>query len=231
MSRVRRTGPPSPGSKGLTMKARLLLAAAICLLAGLAAQTLVAWACSLYAPFTYHSGVIPESRVVPGSRSESGFRYPAGWTGRSQIVDRGFGRVREFTSEQVWLGSRPVLMEGAGRQAAYEGFGGGWPLISMAGADYASPGIEAVAPPKLVAGPTWMGTRVRQTMFPVWPLWDAVAVNTLVFSAPLWLWWVGVGRWRTASRRRRGLCLRCGYSVRGLDKCPECGAVTKGKVA
>jgi hypothetical protein len=213
------------------MRARHLLPAVFCLLAGFAVQTLIAWGCSVYSPLTYHSGVIPDPKIVPGTRSEAGFRYPDDWTARSQTIDRGFGRVREFTSEQVWMGSRPGLMENAGRQAAYQGFGGGWPMISMVGADYISRGIEAFAPPKLVAGPAWLGTRVRQTMLPVWPLWPGAAVNTLVFGVPLWLGWAGLRRCRMALRRKKGLCLRCGYPVRGLDACPECGTVATKEAA
>lgn len=56
-----------------------------------------------------------------------------------------------------------------------------------------------------------------------------------VFSLPLWLVFVIVGMpcWfalvrssRTARRRRRGLCVNCGYNRRGIavdSKCPECG--------
>lgn len=40
-------------------------------------------------------------------------------------------------------------------------------------------------------------------------------------------------RWRRAARLRRGVCLKCGYDLRGLvrSRCPECGtgASTRGK--
>jgi hypothetical protein len=60
------------------------------------------------------------------------------------------------------------------------------------------------------------------------PHWVAVAG----FGALPACWWVR--RRRLAGRRRRGLCDRCGYDLRGHtggDRCPECGTVFPAAVA
>ncbi len=58
---------------------------------------------------------------------------------------------------------------------------------------------------------------------PVIPVWDGLLLNVLLWSC---LWCIpgpvrrGV---RTHRRKRRGLCLVCGYAVEDLETCPECG--------
>ncbi|MFG0285501.1 MAG: hypothetical protein ACF8R7_13875 [Phycisphaerales bacterium JB039] len=61
---------------------------------------------------------------------------------------------------------------------------------------------------------------------PLRPIWWGLVINTLFFSA---LWLVALTAppmARGALRRRRGLCLRCGYDLQGqfTGGCPECGA-------
>ncbi len=57
------------------------------------------------------------------------------------------------------------------------------------------------------------------------PLPIGFALNTLVYAAGLWGVRYGPGRIRRFNRRRRGLCVTCGYDIAGLPRCPECGAV------
>jgi hypothetical protein len=58
---------------------------------------------------------------------------------------------------------------------------------------------------------------------PVMPVWNGLLLNVLLWSV---LWSIpgplryGVRRYR---RKRRGLCLACGYAVEDLEICPECG--------
>lgn len=67
---------------------------------------------------------------------------------------------------------------------------------------------------------------------PLRPLWPGFALNTLCYallSVLLWLLLVqGSHRFRRLLRRRRGLCINCGYDLRGASGggglCPECGA-------
>lgn len=78
------------------------------------------------------------------------------------------------------------------------------------------------APPSAVRRLTRQGVRL-----PYLPVWPGFAVDSAIAAA---LWWMlltapgAIKRWR---RRRRGLCIACGYDLRGLAEgaaCPECGS-------
>lgn len=47
--------------------------------------------------------------------------------------------------------------------------------------------------------------------------------NSVIFGAPIWFAMFGIGAAWRALRRRRWRCTRCGYDVRNLERCPECG--------
>lgn len=73
----------------------------------------------------------------------------------------------------------------------------------------------------------WQGRNAYGTPIVSRPLWGGFAVNTLFFGFLAWVFVATSGqmwRWR---RRRRGLCVKCGYDVSGLARCPECGAATE----
>jgi hypothetical protein len=63
------------------------------------------------------------------------------------------------------------------------------------------------------------------------PYWPGLLINTAFFGSILALLWFS-RRWpgmvRRTIRRRRGLCVRCAYDLRGSSvggTCPECGKV------
>lgn len=61
-------------------------------------------------------------------------------------------------------------------------------------------------------------------VLPTLPVWPGFAVNTAIYGVLIWLVGFGPFALRRTLRRRRGRCVRCGYDVAGLTKCPECGA-------
>lgn len=64
----------------------------------------------------------------------------------------------------------------------------------------------------------------ERTHLPLMPVWPGFVVNSLFYAAVAGAILFAPGAVRRARRRRRGRCLACGYDVRGLDTCPECGA-------
>ncbi len=58
--------------------------------------------------------------------------------------------------------------------------------------------------------------------------WPGFAINTIFYAAILWSLTLGPFTARRVIRHKRGLCIKCGYDLRGTehDVCPECGATT-----
>ena len=64
---------------------------------------------------------------------------------------------------------------------------------------------------------------------PLMPLWPGFVVNVLLFAAVWFVLMHSCNSLRRSLRRRRGCCIYCGYSRRGLPTnaaCPECGKFT-----
>lgn len=64
---------------------------------------------------------------------------------------------------------------------------------------------------------------------PVYPIWTGVVADTAVYGLLWWTLlfapWAARRRWR----RRRGRCMKCGYDLAGVDRCPECGWIPQGR--
>ncbi len=61
-------------------------------------------------------------------------------------------------------------------------------------------------------------------VLPYQPLWRGCIACTLMYGAGWMLVLCGPGAWKRARRRRKGMCVRCGYDLRGsTGVCPECG--------
>lgn len=64
---------------------------------------------------------------------------------------------------------------------------------------------------------------------PLVPVWPGFAVCSVFWAGVIGAVWNVPGMVRGAVRRRRGLCAKCAYELRGLSACPECGTVTREK--
>lgn len=84
----------------------------------------------------------------------------------------------------------------------------------------------------------WLPQWMHDARLPIVPVWPGFFINLCMYvSAWLSLFWLaGATRrvWRRVRYRRRGLCERCGYDLKGLEHaygmapvsggvCPECG--------
>lgn len=65
---------------------------------------------------------------------------------------------------------------------------------------------------------------------PLVPVWPGFAVCNVFWAGAIGAAWYVPGMVRGAMRRRRGLCGRCGYELRGLAACPECGTAVRSIV-
>ena len=71
----------------------------------------------------------------------------------------------------------------------------------------------------------------RSVMLPLRPIWPGFAINTAFHAGLLRLLIPVPFALRKHIRRKRGLCVKCGYDLKGAEHeaCPECGA--KGAIA
>ena len=62
---------------------------------------------------------------------------------------------------------------------------------------------------------------------PTSPIWPGFAINTIFYATILWLPFAPF-QLRRYVRVKRGLCINCGYDLRGAEHavCPECGVET-----
>ena len=71
------------------------------------------------------------------------------------------------------------------------------------------------------------GSRSRDSwILPTRPIWPGLTINTLFYAAILWALFAMPAALRRKRRIKRGLCVKCGYDLRGssaASACPECG--------
>lgn len=207
---------------------RLLLNAAVSLLLGAAFSVALAWLLWAYLP-----------QPSDGQRRDDGWRRytTTGWpepvvAARSDLLGRTYvqawgGDVSDDRGEAPWL-----------EQYAIHVFRAGWPARCVEGALTWSkgyrPGGPVVERHACIPVPPWIPARsavmpvgiVYASELPIGVVWSGLALDALAFGgAGLGLRWVWV-RGRAWLRRRRRRCPRCGYDVRGLGGCPECGPET-----
>lgn len=105
----------------------------------------------------------------------------------------------------------------------------GWPCASLSmytleESGSGSPGRDAVKRGQWEINGVMVGW--KPLVLPTAPLWRGFIPNTLIYSAATWTLWSIVPLTRRWRRRKRGLCVGCGYDLRGLADgavCPECG--------
>lgn len=106
-------------------------------------------------------------------------------------------------------------------------FATGWPLLSLRAAHTIN--VSAVGSTSEWSGylrtPKWEIEKLPGTFVPFYPIWPGFAINTLLYSAIVWLLILCPFTVRRIIRHKRGRCSKCGYDLNHADHdvCPECG--------
>ncbi len=207
---------------------------AVSLLLGAALTVFVAWGFALFGTFSggtlhvnYGGAGPPRPAIAP----------PEGWDVATWRELHGFGLRMDMVSEREWIGSSLILSLNGGPQRTVTHYRAGFPFLALRwlgeGSDVAEQNTTGVARawwmgidaglPVRAAGLPRSGIMPR---LPIRPAWPGFALNTLLFGTAAGGAMLAVGSAWRRRRRRRGLCVRCGYDVVGLAVCPECGAET-----
>lgn len=192
----------------------------LCLFLGLIATVLVAWAAALYSPFTRPGWTLNHEPVVENGRLGP-WRIPEGWEIRTHGVLTGAAIQYEIVTEMEWMGSRlGAMMDRSNR--SMDRTRAGWPFYAL---EYRESVDELATRPSgwravyLGGIESW----VRHRPLPIKPVWTGLLLDAVLYGAALFALSAAPGAFVRARRRRRGLCLKCAYELKGLSVCPECG--------
>lgn len=184
-------------------------------------SVMVAWSCALWSPahpkrFGINRIDATHPLVQPfiGRGEFDTYVYVgpgSGWGWRTETV---------LASDSRYASSAPV------NQTRFRYYWCGWPFKCLVGQTGVIRGEEITI--GLVRRPDLPGVGTQGLRkLPTRPVWSGLIANVALFGLPGYLL-VGFFWGRRIARQRRGCCLRCGYSLRGLRGdtiiCPECGA-------
>ncbi len=219
------------------MKKRWALRICLFVLLGAIVNVAVAWGLAAWSSWSGETSTRPlndDERIWLRANGES----PAG----AMIETRGIGRTLRdcYLADSEW-NQDPKSSALPGRPFEVIAYATGFPLRGLGceiwfhsrewqAAHGRSPRVNG--PPDFVCV-----LNAGSKYLPLRPIWPGFAINTVFYTAILWLLFAApfaLRRWR---RRKRGLCPACGYDLRGRppnsgsQACPECGkAVTLGSV-
>ncbi len=213
---------------------RWLFSVVVCSIFGAILNVAVAWGCALGV------NVVKSEEKIGGvsdhqewwgfiRHSRSGAAYVFSWRMREEG-----GTTFGLSPDEVvpnWSGFKTPTREYESMLRDGEIFqadGRGWPMLALWSVWPDPVRQEQAIPPRVKHGiltslPWWNDYAPR--ILPLRPIWPGFAINTLFYGAILWLPLRSPFALRRHTRRKRGLCVNCGYDLRGdLEHgCPECG--------
>lgn len=200
------------------------------LLIGAAASVLVAWGIE-------HR--YDESRCTPTTESAISTQADA-WPMRPDALQHWIQEVpfnNELLVENLRMCCGVHVTRHTDRICLLEDVQVGWPAsclhhyqVSMVGSNCAMNGTPSVSGAWQLHSTATLASNEREPTYSYLPLWPGLAVNTAFYGAAAYGLLIGFGTFRRWRVRRAGLCVGCGYSLRGLGvgaPCPECGLVQK----
>jgi hypothetical protein len=192
----------------------------VCALIGAAATVAVAWGLKVHAANNPGHGWTVVSFFGSAELQPWPVRVPAQWPlGRPDTVSRRLGveyqewDAIEYMQHSIWL---EVLRVGFPAKALGAHY---WHDIDNQHRSRARhSGVLGRHDKRGIGSLTslWSG-------LPCNPLWPGFLVDTAFWGGAAFMVWSAPGFVRRGVRRRRGRCVRCGYELKGLAVCPECG--------
>ncbi|MCH8823339.1 MAG: hypothetical protein IH984_07510 [Planctomycetes bacterium] len=211
---------------------RRLFKLVLFLLLGAVANVAVAWGCALW------SGTNPEQSISsnhvdlgfgPARVSNQVWKFhKSHLTSERSSVYEVFESGIDFGFEAYRIRSLESL-ESPDRQLVTNALHVGWPSASLAAYYtfyYRESDTDSGLDPIMEEQKSGILLIVGEDRWiPVRPLWPGFATNTILYAAILWTFILGPFSVRRMIRIKRGLCIKCGYDLRGTsgEDCPECG--------
>jgi hypothetical protein len=188
-------------------------------LAGAAVNIAVAWGCVFWAPPEFRGTEVSHFASVDHVL-EWPRQVPDNWIG-PEVIETSRSRYHTLIVASWSSKSRGL------RDHSLEVVQWGWPFRAL---EFqirltTNPPDERMSHRAGIVGAvpdSWM-TRNRGLDVPGLPLWPGFAANTALYAAILWALIPGPFVLRRAIRKRRGLCLACGYPRGNSAVCTECG--------
>ena len=185
------------------------------LLLGAIVNVAVAWGCAIFANI-YLSG-----DFVDGVTSRSG----EGWElhridnfGFTLLLGQSIDDMKYYSSSNILLAPAwsqfadpPTIEMGMKEEST------GWPLRTLSWFTTFTPSTS-----NTIRQHVWsFRERPNEIDLPLAPIWTGFAINTIFYALLLWMPFIA----RHVIRRKRGLCVKCAYDLRGVEHeaCPECG--------
>ena len=228
---------------------RRLLKLVVFLLLGAIVNVAVAWG-SLYWPYLYHTA--PNQQIghtLNGPGFSDWYVYTSSSSGFGKATSRWLNGIFTFKGVSDRDPAESVLPDWAGFAYPNGTYppniyvirivdARGWPFLAFWSGrevDGSSPAGATVGNSiSITNGYLLPGERNMPyshysdaRILPFAPIWTGVAINTISYAVLLWMLWLSPSVVRHHIRRTRGLCVKCGYDLRGTSGggggCPECG--------
>ncbi len=235
------TSPPRQ-SRGLTngisfvAVKRRLTTLVVFLLLGAIVNVAVAWGCALFVDLGWTNEI---NGVGATALSQRPYSF---------VLWRGFGAIRVSAQPSDWatengyqslwvkpselpLGTTLRVSQLSPGEGLMED-ARGWPAMTLrcsfdVSGNPQSPWTTVAGLPVRDHATTGsvIGSPAPPFALPLRPVWPGFAINTIFYATILWLLTLGPFTARRFIRRKRGLCIKCGYDLRGTAQmiCSECG--------
>lgn len=215
----------------MTKARRTLLAPAVYSLLGLACSYLVSVGFAVFGRYS-----VDDDNWVVLQCDDWPIKVPSTWTLPSHLTRAQYTGLTSYT----YVGAQTVLDEDGNAPSwqlptAILIVESGWPFRSSWWLVHTHGGSNGAFDWGPVQSPLQIGGAIavrdgnpqdwaaNPRAIPLWPRWDGLALNTLLYGGVALVLHSTARAVRRRRRKTGGGCVRCGYPIAGLGRCPECG--------